>query len=92
MIKLFANKTAFTKRLLKNKGAVFGIVIIILAVIVAMFAYFIAPDSSPFANRIIPEIANKKPGFSISLVQVKKTNYISATADFFSRFINGEED
>ena len=92
MIKLFANKTAFTKRLLKNKGTVFGIVIIILAVIVAVFAYFIAPDSSPFANRIIPEIANKKPGFSISLVQVKKTNDISATADFFSRFINGEED
>jgi len=80
------------KRLKKNKGAVFGLVVIIISILVALFAYFIAPDGSPYANRIIPEIANKKPGFSISLVQVKKTNDISATAGFFSRFINGEED
>jgi len=37
------------KRLKKNKSAVIGSVIIILAVIMGIFAYYIAPDSSGLA-------------------------------------------
>src|SRR3954464_6837017 len=70
----------------------FGIAVIICAVIVAVFAYFIAPDSSPYANRIIPEIANKKPGFSIHLLQLKTENRFIVHNDFFERLLNGEED
>jgi len=44
------------QRLKKNKGAMAGLVMILLAVLMAIFGYFIAPDSSPFANRIILEI------------------------------------
>lgn len=92
MIKPYIYKSAFIKRLLKNKGAIFGIVVIVIAFVVAVFAYFIAPDGSSYANRIIPEIANKKPGFSIHLIQLKKDSATITTTNFFEKLLNGEPD
>ena len=51
------------KRLLRNKGALFGLTVISLSVLIAVFAYFLAPDGSPDANRIIVEIGGRSPGF-----------------------------
>jgi len=79
------------KRLKKNKGAVFGLIVIALAVLLAIFAYFIAPDSSPYANRIIVEIDGKKPGFKQSFIKVKKEKDVVAT-NFFQQLISGKED
>lgn len=79
------------RRLKKNKGAVFGLVIIFLSVLIAIFAYFIAPDSSPYANRIILEIGGEKPGSSREFVKVKKEKDVKTTG-FFSRLANGKED
>lgn len=62
----------FRRRLLKNKGALFGLVIIGLALLMAVFSYCIAPDNTPNANRIIPEIANRKPGFSMLFLKIDK--------------------
>src|SRR5688572_23934984 len=84
-------QAAAWRRLKKNKGAVFGLVIIILAVIVAVFAYFIAPDPSPYANRIIVEIDGKKPGFTQSFIKVRKDKDVIPTG-FFSRLVSGKED
>src|SRR3954468_1856437 len=56
-----------------------------------MFAYFISPDNSPDANRIIPEIANKKPGFQIELLQLKKSS-TETRENFFEQLLNGKED
>jgi len=50
------------KRLKKNKGAMFGLVIIFISIITGIFAYFIANDSTPNADRQIVEIQAKKPG------------------------------
>jgi ABC-type dipeptide/oligopeptide/nickel transport system permease subunit len=85
-------RSAFFRRFFKNKGAIFGIVIIAVAIVIAVFAYFIAPDGSPYANRIIPEIANKKPGFSIELLQLKKEDRFIAQSNFFQKLMSGEED
>lgn len=60
------------KRLRKNKGAVFGMIVIIIAVIIAFSAYFIAPDNSPDANRMIVEIGGRKPGFTQQFLLLKK--------------------
>ena len=60
------------RRLLKNKGAVFGIIIIIMAVLIALFGYFLAPDPSPYANRIILEIGGQTPGYKQDFLLVKK--------------------
>ena len=79
------------RRLKKNKGAVLGLVVIVLSVLVAVFAYFIAPDSSPYANRIILEVGGEKPGSSREFVKVKKEKDVEATG-FFARLASGKED
>jgi ABC-type dipeptide/oligopeptide/nickel transport system permease subunit len=79
------------KRLKKNRGAVFGLIVIALAVLVAIFAYFIAPDPSPFANRIILEIGRKKPGFEQSFIKIKKDKDVSSTS-FLKQLVSGKED
>lgn len=86
-----AGSISFSKKLSKNKAAFFGVIVITLSVITALLAYFIAPDHSPYANRIIPEIANQKPGSASILLQVKREKQVAKTS-FFERLINGEED
>jgi ABC-type dipeptide/oligopeptide/nickel transport system permease subunit len=79
------------RRLKKNKAAMSGIIIIALAIVVAVFAYFIAPDDSPFANRMTVEIGGKKPGYTQQFLLVKKEN-IAAGNGFFNRLLYGRED
>ncbi len=79
------------KRLKKNKGAVFGLIVIALATLVAVFAYYIAPDPSPYANRIILEIGGEKPGFTQEFLKVKKEQSVPA-AGFFKRLLDGQPD
>lgn len=52
------------RRLKKNKGAMFGLVVIALAFFIAIFGYAIAPDNSPHADLQTVEIAAKKPGYT----------------------------
>jgi hypothetical protein len=47
-------------------------VVISMAVLVAATAYWIAPDHSPDANRMILEIGGKKPGYTQQFMVVKK--------------------
>ena len=79
------------RRLRKNKGSVFGLLIIAFAILVAIFAYFIAPDSSPYANRIILEIGGEKPGYKQSFIKVKKDKAVAAPG-FLNQLIAGKED
>lgn len=79
------------RRLWKNKGAVAGLVVILVSVFVAVFAYFLAPDGSPNANRMIPAIANKRPGFQMSFIKVKAQTKHNQSG-FFSRLMGGRPD
>jgi len=79
------------KRLKKNRGAVFGLIIIGLSIGVALFAYFMAPDPSPFANRIILETGGEKPGFRKQFLKLKKDREVGHTG-FFHRLVSGKED
>jgi len=67
------------RRLKKNRAAVFGIIIISLAVLVALLAYFIAPDGSPFANNMTVEIGGRKPGYTQQFLLVKKPEETAGT-------------
>lgn len=84
-------QSAAWRRLKKNKGAVSGLIVIILAVLVAIFAYFIAPDPSPYSNRIILEIGGQKPGFKQSFIKVRKDKDVSSSG-FFKQLASGKED
>lgn len=77
-------------RLMRKPAAVFGASVIAMALFIAVFAYLLAPDGSPNANRMIPEIANQKPGFQLFFLQVKK-NYAGPGISFLGRIWNGQE-
>ena len=79
------------RRLKKNKGAMFGLLIIFISILTGIFAYFIATDSTPNADRQIVEIQAKKPGYKKDFIKVKKEKDILHT-NFFKRLLYGEED
>lgn len=79
------------KRLQKNRGAVIGLFVIVIATFIAIFCYFIAEDSSPYANRIILEIGGAKPGFKQTFLKIKKENP-PPEVGFFERLISGKPD
>ena len=81
----------FFTKLKRNKPASVSLYIITAAFLMAVFAYFIAPEHSPNANRMIPEIGSMKPGFSIQLLQVKRIGQ-KPNGSFFDRLIGGKED
>jgi len=89
MIKASPFRQALWRRFRKNKGGVFGLVMILISVIIALFCYFIAPDNSPYANRIILEIGGEKPGFRQSFLLVIRPQ---RTANFLEQAINGKRD
>ncbi|HXB34195.1 MAG TPA: ABC transporter permease [Puia sp.] len=79
------------KRLLRNSGALFGLTIISLSILIAVFAYFLAPDGSPDANRIIVEIGGRSPGFRQLFLPRKKERRPPAVG-FVHQLLFGRED
>ena len=79
------------RRLKKNRGAVFGMIIIVMALLMAVFSYLLAPDHSPYANRMILEIGGQKPGYHQSFLLIKKQQDIPRTS-FISRLFSGTDD
>jgi ABC-type dipeptide/oligopeptide/nickel transport system permease subunit len=60
------------KRLRRNKGALFGLVVIAISILIAIFGYLFAPDHSPYANRMIVEIGGLKPGYKQLFLKTPK--------------------
>ncbi|MFT3826011.1 MAG: ABC transporter permease [Chitinophagaceae bacterium] len=79
------------RRLKRNKGAMAGIVIITLAVLIAIFAYSIAPDNSSNANRMVIEIGGQKPGYKQQFLLLPVATPPVPTS-FLSRLLNGQSD
>ena len=67
------------RRLVRNKGALFGLIVIGASIVVALTAYFIAPDPSPEANRIIVEIGGRRPGFRLGLTVLTSMHTMART-------------
>lgn len=64
------------RRLLRKPSAVFALGFILLTVFAAVFAYQLAPDRSPNANRMIVELGAKGPGFRKQLLLLPTTQRI----------------
>ena len=79
------------RRLKKNRGAIFGMVIIALSLIAALFSYFLAPDHSPYANRMVLEIGGQKPGYHQNFLLIKKQQNVPRTS-FLQRLFSGSDD
>jgi len=79
------------RRLLKNKPAILGMVLIGLAVIIATLGYAITPDSTPNANDQVNEINLKPPGFSVPMLKVRKNREVPQR-NFFGKMLYGAEN
>jgi ABC-type dipeptide/oligopeptide/nickel transport system permease subunit len=79
------------RRLKKNRGAVFGIVVIALASLMAVFSYFVAPDHSPHANRMVLEIGGQKPGYHQYFLLIKKQQPVRKIS-LVQRLFSGVDD
>ena len=58
------------QRLLQNKPALFGLLVILFAVLVALAGYAIMPDATPNANNGLVQIQKKQPGFATQVLRV----------------------
>lgn len=79
------NKKAL-KRLLRNKSAVVGMVIIVLAVLIAFLGYTIIPDQTPDANNQILQLDTKAAGFKVQMLEKRKNRDIPSTNFFVKMF------
>ena len=79
------------RRLVRNTGALFGLIVIGTALFVALTCYFIAPDSTPNANRMIVEVGGRRPGFHQQFLLLKKER-TTLHPSFFQRLLSGRED
>ena len=62
------------QRLRRNVGAMFGLVVIAAAALVALLGYAILPDSSPNANAAVPALQKQPPGFTVPVVHVQRSD------------------
>ncbi len=60
------------RRLRRNKPAMGGLLLIVLAVIIAILGYLIAPDQTPNANDQVAELPLRDPGFSTKALLVHR--------------------
>lgn len=79
------------KKLTRNAGALFGLVVISISLLIALFAYLLAPDRSPHANRMILEIGGRKPGFRQEFLLVKKERQVVYYSPVI-QWLAGKED
>ena len=62
------------QKLLQNKIAVVGLVVILSFLLIAILGPSIRPDSSPKANQQHLELARKAPGFAVKVLRVPLSN------------------
>jgi oligopeptide transport system permease protein len=85
----FSFKKQTWRRLKKNKGAMFGLVVIVLAFFLAIFGYLIAPDNSTNADLQTVEIAAKKPGYTQQFLKITEQKYWDGF--WINHLVNGKK-
>jgi peptide/nickel transport system permease protein len=78
------------KRLLNNKPALVGLIIILIAHAIAILGYLIMPDSTPSANDSAVQIQKQPPGFKVWVLKVRKNMHVDEV-NFLVRMLYGQE-
>ncbi|MFM1875081.1 MAG: hypothetical protein RL266_818 [Bacteroidota bacterium] len=78
------------RRFRKDGAAIFGVVVISIAVVLALLGPLITPDGSPHANRQMIELAAKKPGSTFRFLKIPKT--FASVADLSEAFLVGKQE
>lgn len=77
------------RRFLRNTTAVFGLLVILLEVILAIFGYFIIPDRTTDANTIVLECAMMSPGTRMLFLRIRN-NIKAEYPSFWEKLLRGE--
>ncbi len=77
-------------RLKRNKPALFGMAWIVFIALIALLGYKIAPDSTPNCDNQMVRIKLQPPGFSTSILRIKKDLDIRQR-NFFHQMFYGQE-
>lgn len=75
---------------MKNKPAVFGLIIILIAHFIAVTGYLLMPDKTPDANDGSALIKKKSPGFEATLLKFINNREIEKV-NFFKKVFMGQE-
>jgi peptide/nickel transport system permease protein len=78
------------KRLMGNRLAVAGLVVIIFAIVISLLGYGITPDHTPNANDGSVQMQKKTPGFSVTILKSHKRRAIKKQ-NFLEFLISGQE-
>lgn len=76
------------RRFKKDKLAMTGLVLIVIATLISILGYAITPDSTPFANDQKPELHIKEPGFNIEMLLMRK-NEMEKSENIFTKMFFG---
>jgi ABC-type dipeptide/oligopeptide/nickel transport system permease subunit len=76
------------RRLRKNRMAMVSLFIIVCSFLVAIFGYWIAPDSTPFADLQTVEIQAKKPGYEQQFLRIPHQR--AAASNPFQTLLSGK--
>jgi len=79
------------QRFLKNKLAMAASVYIAIVILISILGYLITPDSTPFANNQILEIATQKPGSKIPFLLIRK-NETAINKNILQRMFFGQKN
>jgi peptide/nickel transport system permease protein len=72
-----------------NIPGFFALILIVLTFFVAVFAYYLAPDSSPYANDMHLELSLLEPQTEVTFIKLRNQN--KTDVSFLDRLIYGEK-
>jgi len=78
-------------RFKRNKLAMFGFCVILVAGIISVLGYLLTPDKTPYANDQKLELFIKEPGFKTKFLLVNR-NQEKQTTNFFKTMLFGRSD
>ena len=78
-------------RFRRDRTAMTGLAVIVASILVAVFAYWIAPDHSPMANRMTVELAGRKPGHRQTFLRIPKKEQPEKVG-WIRRTLSGQKD
>ena len=81
----------FYKRFKKKYIGVFSFFLILTVLVLSLLSYLISLDGTPNANRMCLALANKKPGFTISVLKLKKVVHHEKN-NLFKKIFIGQKD
>ncbi|MEI8279430.1 MAG: ABC transporter permease [Bacteroidota bacterium] len=81
------NTPGIFSKLLRKPSGLIAIAIIWLTCLLSIFAYVLAPDNTPNANRMVVELGARRPGFTKRMLLIPKSTlqlHDSPTSEWFN--------